>query len=218
MSQGISSRSRIPGLLAALLCLVAAGGAGATGYAESSSGDLSGDRFSPTRLVLDYSTSGNVPGSNVVSGTTGRANGVVDRDYLNVVVPAGFRLSELRVGNQTMVGGGGSFIGLASGAVMPVAPDAADATGLLGYRIYGTGDRNTDILDDMSPGGNGATGFVAPLPAGDYTVWVQELAPGSFGYRFNFVLTPVPEPSSILLCSLGLVALAALRRRFAPLA
>ena len=65
----------------------------------------------------------------------------------------------------------------------------------------------------MALGGNGASGFTVPLSAGDYTVWIQELAPGSFGYRFNFVLAPVPEPSATLLCALGLAVLAGLLRR-----
>ena len=112
--------------------VVVAGGARGADYAESVSGDLSGDWLSPTVLVLGFSAAGNMPGSNVVSGTTGRTGGVVDRDYLNVVVPQGYLLTGLRVGNQTAVGGSGSFIGLAAGALMPVAPTAADATGLLG--------------------------------------------------------------------------------------
>lgn len=200
-------------VLLVLGALATAVPASAAGYSESTSGDISGDRLAPTMLLLDSASGGTVPGSNVVSGTTGRANGAVDRDYLRVVVPAGHVWSGLRVGNQTTVGGGGSFIGIAAGATMPVAPEASSAAGLLGYRLYGTADRNTDILPAMGLSGNGASGFSAPLPAGDYTVWIQELAAGSFGYRFNFVITPVPEPSPALLGAVGLATLAAWRRR-----
>jgi hypothetical protein len=198
---------------AALACLVIATPALAVRYAESTDGDISGNRFMPTPLLLDYDAAGNVPGSNVVSGSTGRANGVVDRDYLHVVVPSGFLWSELRVGNQTTVGGGGSFIGIAAGSTMPVAPEASSAAGLLGYRLYGSADRNADILAAMGLPGNGATGFPAPLPAGDYTVWIQELADGSFQYRFNFVIAPVSEPSVALLWGLGFAGLAGVRLR-----
>jgi len=197
------------GLVAvALACFVIAAPALAASYSESADGEISGNRLAPTRLLLGFAAGANVAGSNVVSGSTGRANGVVDRDYLHVVVQPGFLWAELRVGNQTAVGGGGSFIGIASGAFMSVAPEASSAAGLLGYRVYGTADRNTDILAAMGLSSNGASGFAAPLPAGDYTVWIQELATGTFGYRFNFVISPVPEPSMALLWALGLAVLA----------
>jgi len=194
------------GSLLLALCLIV--DAGAADLDESLRGDLSGDRMAPTRWVLDHASTGSVPGSNVLTGTTGRIGGVVDRDYLHVVVPAGHEWVGLRVGNQTTVGGGGSFIGLATGPFMPVAPDAADATGLLGFRVHGVADRNTDILPAMAGGGGGASGFALPLAAGDYAVWIQELAPGAYTYRFNFVIAPVPEPASALLAAIGLGAVA----------
>lgn len=182
--------------------------AGAADRDESVAGDLSGDRMAPTRWVLDRESTGSVPGSNVLTGATGRNAGVVDRDYLHVVVPDGYEWVALRVGNRTTVGGGGSFIGLAAGPVMPVAPDAADGSGLLGFRVYTLADRNTDILPAMAAGGGATSGFTVPLPAGDYAVWIQELAPGTYGYRFNFVLAPVPEPATGRLAAIGVGAVA----------
>lgn len=179
-------------------------------YTESVDGEIAADRLAPSFLQLDFSTSGKVPGSNVITGTVGRnaTTRAIDRDYLWVNVPVGYQLAELRVGNQTTVGGSGSFIGLATGVTMPVPGNAVDAAGLLGYRVYGVGDRNTDILDDMAVPINGSSGFTRPLPAGDYTLWIQELATGTFTYRFNTVLSPVPEPATASLLVVGLLVVA----------
>jgi len=195
--------------------LLAAGAVCAADLNEAGFGDLSNDRLTPTTWVLDTATLGPTAGvfNNVLSGKTGRSAGVVDPDYIHVVVPQGLQLVALRVGNQTQSGGpGGSFIGLAAGAVMPVLPNATSAAGLLGWRHYGPADRNTDILPLMAVPFAGSSGFAVPLPAGDYTLWIQELAPGAFDYRFNLQLAAVPEPAGAALLLLGLAALAARRR------
>lgn len=206
-------------VLATLLAALTTQPALATDYTESINGEISGDRVSPTRINLSYGAGGSngVLGNNIISGSLGNIAGVVDRDYFTAIVPVGFNLSELRVGNQTTVGGGGSFIGVAQGAVMPVSanPTPASAAGLLGWKVYTLVDRNTDILDNMAVAGNQASGFTPPLAAGEYTFWLQELAGGSFNYRFNLVLTPVPEPAPWSLLSGGLAMLAWRRRRAA---
>jgi hypothetical protein len=199
----------------ALLGLLAAP-AFASDHDESLNGEISGDRQNPTRILLSYGAAGNKAGNNIVSGKLGRsAGGVIDRDYFTAVVPLGYALTELRVGNQTTVGGGGSFLGLAAGSFMPLEPSVATAPGLLGWKVYGTADRTTDILDDMAVSGNGASGFTRPLEAGEYTFWAQELATGSFNYRFNLMLAPVPEPAPWIMLGAGL-ALLGLRRRRQP--
>jgi len=192
-------------LWAACLGLMS-GAACAVTLSEASAGDFSGDRLTPTRFVLDHQAG--TPGHNVLSGSTGRGANGVDRDYLWVVVPEGYRWTGLRVGQQTFSGGAnGAFIGLASGSTMPLEPNAQNATGLLGWRHYAAADRGSDILDDMSRPAKGSSGFSGELPAGDYTVWIQELAPGEFNYRFNFLLSPVPEVPTALLLLAGLAAL-----------
>lgn len=182
----------------------------AANWDEALQGEASGDRWAPTLLRFDTggAAANGETGHNVVSGRTGRdASGVVDRDYFRFVVPEGFALAEMRVGQQTQFGGNGSFIGIAAGAVMPLPADATTAAGLLGWRVTGPLDRGSNILDDMAVAGNGASGFAGTLGAGEYSVWLQELAAGSFVYRYNFVLSPVPEPASITLVALGLCLL-----------
>lgn len=202
--------------IAATLAVVGASDATAADRDEAVQGDLSGDRFAPTSFTLTWGSGGQngLFGNNILTGRTGRsALGVVDRDYVLLEVPVGYVLSELRVGTQTTVGGGGSFIGLAAGPVVTTDPEGASASGLLGWKLYGTADRGTDILDDMAAAGNGASGFTGPLDAGSYTLWIQELATGDFAYRFNLVLAPVPEPATIASLVAGLAAAAWRSRR-----
>ncbi len=201
--------SRVLALVVSLFML--SGTAHAATYDESVSGDLSGNRLAPKFLQLDYLPGGNVAGSNVISGTLGRSAGVVDRDYLQINVPLGYVLGRLLVGNQTTVGGSGAFIGLAAGSTMPVSETAIDAQGLLGFRIYTVADRGSDILDDMAIPTQGSFGFTTPLGPGDYTLWIQELAAGSYTYRFNLVLEPatvvsLPPVLPLFMSGLGLLA------------
>ena len=61
---------------------------------------------------------------------------------------------------------------------------------------------------------NGSTGFTPPLPAGDYSFWVQDADIGAAHYHFNLVLSQVPEPGTVSIALVGLIiALAAVRVR-----
>lgn len=199
-------------LLAAPLCL-AAGAASAADYDEDLQGDLSNNHLAPTTLLLSYGNAHTVPGSNVITGRFGRSpSGVVDRDYLNFVVPQGHVLAELKIGHQTVVGRNGSFIGLAAGSFTVDPATVSDASDLLGYHIFGPDDFGSDILGAMAEG-DGVIGFQSPLGAGSYTLWIQETTGGAFNYRMNLVLAPVPEPASWAMFLGGLLATAGLARR-----
>lgn len=203
---GLPSSAR--GLLAAAVLAAAATAQAATAWNESVQGDLSGDRFAPDVAALGA-------GSNLLLGTTGRpfAGGPVDRDYLNFTVPAGHVLTGLMVLDGTTTIGGGSFIGLAEGGVVTTDPDGFSAVGLLGWTLYGPDQLGQNLLDSMSAPSLGSTGFALPLPAGSYTVWIQETAVGSVSYALDLTVAAVPEAPTGMALLAGLAMLGAVLRR-----
>jgi PEP-CTERM motif len=195
--------------VALLAAGLATGAQAATAWNEAVSGDLANLGATPTAVTFG-------PGSNLISGTTGRGgNGIIDRDYFTFTIAPGFQLETLTVlpGTTFLGGAGASFIGMQTGPVMTVDPDSGSATGLLGWWLYNENDINHDILQQMGAS-FGAVGYSGPLPAGSYTVWVQETATGSVSYNFDFAVTQVPEPASALMLLAGVAGLAlSLRRR-----
>lgn len=176
----------------------------ATVYDESIAGDLSGSGLAPTFVSL-------AAGSNVVIGTTGRQNGIVDRDYLTFTVPAGWQLSAITpLPGTSTVAGGLAFIGIEAGAQV-TTPVTGPATTLLGWHHYSPGDVGNNILP-LIGAGTGAIGFGGALAAGTYSVWIQETGTGTVPYVMAFTLSAVPEPASAWLLLTGAVALAACRR------
>lgn len=196
-------------LLAAAALLAATTTQAATAWDEAVNGDLSGNGLAPSFAAF-------VAGSNQLFGTTGRApaGGPIDRDYLRFTVPAGHVLQSLMVlpGNTTL--GSGAFIGLMAGPQFTVPPTATTAAGLLGWTLFGIDQEGTDILPAMSVPELGSSGFTIPLPAGDYSLWVQEAAIGTAVYKLDFIVAEVPEAPTGLAMLAGLALLgAALRRR-----
>ncbi len=109
-----------------------------------------------------------------------------------------------------------SFIGLQSGSQVTVDPNMASAAPLLGYYHYGTADAGSDILPDIAAG-MGAQGFMTPLGAGSYSVWLQETGVGSASYKFDFQVaeSAVPEPATwgMLIAGFGAIGCAIRARR-----
>lgn len=196
-------------LLCAILSTgVMAGAHAATAWDEAVSGDLANVGTSPTAVSLGL-------GSNIVTGTTGRsAAGVVDRDYFNFTLPAGWQLDSLTVlPGTTFLGPSGlSFIAVQAGTQVTVNPTGGSATGLLGWWHYNVNDIGTNILPSIGVG-PGASGFVGSLPAGSYAFWIQETGTGTAAYNFDFSVSAVPEASTALLLMAGLAGLGFLRRR-----
>lgn len=192
-------------LAACLAVLLAPGAWATTVYDEGVSGDLSGSGASPTFIAV-------AAGSNVVMGSTGRANGVVDRDYFSITVPVGWQLSAITpLAGTSVVGGGLAFIGLEAGTQV-TTPVTGPATTLLGWHHYAVADIGNNILPLVGAGA-GSIGFTGALGAGNYSVWIQETGVGTVPYVMEFSLTAVPEPASGLLLLGGVAGLAWLRRK-----
>lgn len=162
---------------------------------EAVDGDFSGNGLAPTFVSVGA-------GTNTLIGGTGGG----DRDYFSITVPAGSALTALFVREGTTVRGSSSFIGVQAGGQVTLPPDAGTAAGLLGWHLYATSDIGDDILPLMGAAGNGAGGFAPPLGSGTYAFWVQELG-GATSYRFDLEVTPIPEPSAVLLLGLGIAVL-----------
>jgi hypothetical protein len=189
-------------------CLFGAAARGSVIYNESVSGDLSNSGLTPTLLTVSL-------GSNQVFGTTGNTT-AVDRDYFTFTVPASLVLSSITLlpGTETLGPLGDSFIGVQLGPQVTLGTSPPNASGLLGWFHYSTGDIGANILPLMGSAGLGSTGFTPPLPSGTYSFWVQELSTGTVPYGLDFT-TQTPEPGSwaMLLVSLTLLTARAAHKR-----
>lgn len=185
-------------LAAALLAGTACAHA-ATSWDEASQGDLSSNGLAPTLVSM-------APGHNLVIGTMGNAGNGIDRDYFTFTIPAGHVLSSLHLLPATDVSGGASFFALQAGPQITVSTSGAGVEALYGFNHYGPDLIDQDILVAM------VGPQKAPVPAGTWSVWMQETG-GEVRYGLDFVITQaVPEPATALSLGLGLLGLAC--RRF----
>jgi len=164
----------------------------AQGWIESLDGDLSNDGLAPTIVTMGL-------GANTIAGTTGNPGTGIDRDFLTFTVPDGTWLSSLIVKPGTTFSGSVSFIGIQLGTQIV-------GNNVLAFALHGPETVGTDLLPTLLGGVN------PTLASGNYTVWIQETG-GPVSYGFDFVLTPVPEPTSLALLATGVAGIFAYRRR-----
>lgn len=183
--------------LAFAVAIAAAPVARASNWDEATDGDLSNNRLAPTALVL-------TPGMNTVTGSV-IGSTPADLDYLTVTVPDGYRLSSLDllsfVSTDNL-----AFIGIQAGSTFTQPPSGTDVTQLLGWAHFGppVPSPYLEVLG-TSPG---AIDFTGPLPAGPYTLWIQQVDPPLVSYSWGFgVTSAAPEPTAAGLVLLGLGAL-----------
>jgi hypothetical protein len=166
---------------------------------ESLLGDLSDDGASPTLLAVSL-------GVNQVIGSTGLVDGARDLDLFRIVIPEDAVLSSLRFSryDETPTRSGGSFLAIAAGGEVDTGLGSVHLSNVL---VNGTGE----WLDDLAAGSRFGpphamvTGLVAPLAAGEYTVWFEEIST-TIDYSMELEITPVPEPCTGGLLLAGLFA------------
>ena len=169
----------------------------ASNWDEATDGDLSDNRLAPSALLL-------TPGMNTVTGSV--IGTPSDIDYLTITVPTGYRLSSLDLLSFTSTDDLG-FIGIQAGSTFTQPPTGTDVTQLLGWAHFGP-NAPAPYLEVLGTA-PGAIGFSGPLPAGPYTLWIQQVGTQLIGYEWGFGVTPLPapEPAAAGLVLLGLGAL-----------
>jgi hypothetical protein len=193
MATGIFAR------ILALALWIPSGAALAASYSESVSGDLSGNRLAPTAFALDS-------GVNTLSGSTQGG----DLDYVTIFAPAPIvALSLVSYVSTNDI----SVIAIQAGQTFTEPNTGTDPANLLGWSHFGPGSAGSVGADLLALLGSAvpAIGFTGSLPAGYYTLWIQQTTAGA-ATAYDFDIT-VPEPGAWLLMGLASTALFALRRR-----
>lgn len=125
--------------------------------------DLSNDRLNPT--VIQFSQEMDTVSNCFQSD---------DVDYFTFNVPKDSALMGITLINYEVANTSNqAFIGIQKGNTFTEPASGTNTANLLGGLIFGTTNVGTNILSEMGML-NGSQGFTTPLPAGDYTIWLNQ--------------------------------------------
>lgn len=145
-------------------------------YVESTDGDLS-DQFDAPTGPFEL-----VAGDNQLTSDQQED----DVDYITITIPEGLGLDELVLEGYTAEGTANqAFLGMQAGSAFTTDAMSTTASDLLGGITYGSQDLDTNLLVDMMDIGEG---YDLPLPAGDYTFWLNQTGDNSEA-TLNFKLS-----------------------------
>lgn len=144
---------------------------------EATDGEITNDPNNP--LFLQFVVGNNRITASVVAP---------DRDYITVNVPAGSELTAIELSNYVSLDDR-SFIGMQAGSVFTETHENPQVGNLLGFTLFGADLIRSDLLAAMG-NGVGALGFTPPLPAGDYSFWIQETGGDPANFSMNFLVAP----------------------------
>ena len=165
--------------------------------ADGTSDPLSTDNLNPTPLGATQ------PGSNLVSGYVEEAFSVGDMDVFTFTVETGFQWSGLYVDayeypNGAM-GDNAAFLGINNDTFFPYNADdfendpTVDYNAFLGGTVFGTSDLGGGSILSRA-GAITGSGFIGPLGAGTYTIYIQQTGPAT-RYTLDIEVTSVASQS-----------------------
>ena len=156
-----------------------------TPYTETSTRELSGDRFNPTQIFLS-------PGSNTITGTTINTGATetpgvgFDRDFFTFRVQTGFRVSSIRLTSYSQTNGGGdSYFAIDNTSFFATL---SNASGFVSSLLIDGAQLNLDLLEVPNYLGTPAQ-TINSLSAGTYSIWYQEATPPPTGGNTSYTFT-----------------------------
>lgn len=182
--------------------------ASTTTYNELVNGDLSGVAAAPTPWTL-------AAGGNLLVGSAGTdaVAGTTDYDLVALEIPAGHQLDSITIVSYTNPDiYAMSFFGMQAGSPwLDKFGWEISGAWLMGWTHVQMQMAGLDLLP-MIYDHAAEPGFPIPLPAGVYTMLIEDIdTVNSYSLQFN--VSAVPEPAGAMLVGMAAIGMIAARRR-----